>query len=506
MLARWWPVATVFLLALAARPAAADPRGFDPDAVYRIPVGDGPRRGAETAPITIVEWSDFACKFCNRIRPTLEQLERLYPGKLRWAYRHLPLDDDDTLAAEASLAAAAQGRFWPMHDRLFAVHGQVDRAAVELYAAELGLDLGRFRADLDSGAFRARVAADADTARLLGIAGTPTFFVNGRAVRGAQPLQVFVRVVEEELARVESARKSGGAADYDALVAAGRPTADMPADTAPAVDDLDSQSTYRVGLGLPGHAIGPADALVTVVVWSDFECPYCAQLAPTLVRLRKEYGDRVRLIHRHLPLVGHPHAQLAAEAAVAAAAQGKFWPMCDALFARRGALSRADLEADARAAGLDLAAFRAALDDRRYHDAVAADAASAGTLGITGTPTMFVNGAPVSGAVRWERLQQVVDLQLAAAERLVAAGVERRDVYGLVMVSARTGERGDPSQMPMPASTGVVELGQADRETAVIAACRDREPTRAGSLAGRLTGEHRAAAARTCSAYGIDLR
>src|SRR5689334_12488143 len=117
-----WSLALLLLASLA--PAArADHPVFDPAAVYKIPMGSGPRRGPDSAPITIVEWSDYTCRYCNRVNPTLDQVDRLYPGKLRWVYRQFPLDPDNTLTGEASLAAAAQGRFWPMHDRLFAVHG-----------------------------------------------------------------------------------------------------------------------------------------------------------------------------------------------------------------------------------------------------------------------------------------------------------------------------------------------------------------------------------------------
>jgi len=500
-------VLAVIIAGLIAAPAAADVHGFDPVAVYRVALGDGPRRGPADAPVTIVEFSDFSCRYCNRVRGTLAQLDQLYPGRLRWVFRHMPLNDDAPLAAEASMAAAAQGRFWPMHDRLFDVHGRVDRAAVELIAADLGLDLGRFRADLDAGTYRDRVRADAEAARHLGVAGTPTFFVNGRGLRGSLPLQVFVRILDEELARAEAARRSGVApsALYDHLVGSGRPGADVDVDAAPRFQELDPQVRYRVGLGLDGHSDGPADAPITVVEWSDFECPFCARNAPTMARLRREYAGRVRVVFRHLPLPMHRNAGLAAEAAIAAAAQGRFWAMHDRIFADPEHLSRAALEAHAGAIGLDLAAFRAALDDRRYRDAVVADAAAGSVLGIDGTPTLFVNGVPVVGAVSWQRLSAVVDAQLAEAERLIAAGVARGDVYSLLLSDAAWVEKGDPSRMPVTATVGVIELGQVDREEAVVAACRSRDRARAGSMAGRLTGEHKQAAAGACAAYGVDL-
>jgi protein-disulfide isomerase len=221
------------------------------------------------------------------------------------------------------------------------------------------------------------------------VTGTPTFFINGRPLRGAQPLGVFVRVIEEEMTRASDALATGAAREglYERLVVDGSPGADTEAEEQYGAPKLDPSSVYRVGLGLAGHSMGSADALVTVVVWSDFQCPYCGVNAPSMAKLREEYGDQVRVVYRHLPLPMHPEAELAAEAAVAAAAQGKFWAMHDRLFADPRHLTRADLEAAGEAVGLDMKALRAALDDRRYRDAVADDTAAGAALGISGTTT-----------------------------------------------------------------------------------------------------------------------
>jgi predicted DsbA family dithiol-disulfide isomerase len=206
-----------------------------------------------------------------------------------------------------------------MHDRLFAVAGRVDRAAVEMFAVELGVDLARFRADLDSGAAREVVGRERALARRLGLTGTPAFFINGRAIPGARPLSSFLEVVRDELTRARAAAPGGDR--YAAAIAGGRARADSDAEPAPPLE-LSPTSTYRVGLGLPGHRIGPDDAAVTIVVWSDFLCPYCAAEAPVLDRLRREHPQDVRVIYRHYPLPMHPGADLAAEAAVEAGRQG----------------------------------------------------------------------------------------------------------------------------------------------------------------------------------------
>lgn len=472
---------------------------FDAQTVYKVPRGASPTDGPADAPVTIVSWSDFACGYCYRVQPTLDTLNKLYPGQLRWVHRTLPLDDEDTVTAEAALAAAAQGRFKPMSDRLYAIGGRVDRAGVELIARELGLDMVRFRADLDTGAYRAQIVADTRDAIALGVTGTPTFFVNGRPVHGNQPLAVFVEVIEQELARAQA---SGGT--YEALVADGKLRADSAEETQHARPDLDLYATYRVGLGMPGHQLGPDTALVTIVVWSDFQCPYCARAAPVLAQLHAKYGDEVRIVFRHLAMSFHRKAGLAAEAAVAAAEQGKFWAFHDALWEEFGALDRADLERFAQKAGLDMDAFRAALDDRRYRDLVLAEGASAMALGVEGTPTMFVNGQPVIGAKDFATMDRLVSSHLDRARGMVNAGLAPGDVYAVVMSDAVGVERADPSRVPDPAAATIAQRG-GEVARSVIAACRRRDRARASRLAAQLGGVHRTRAAAVCAAAGIDL-
>lgn len=493
-------VLAVVLLATSAR---ADQLSFDPKTVYNIPRGTAHADGPADAPITIVVWSDYACGYCARVQGTLDQLSRLYPGQLRWVHRTLPLDEDYTLAAEASLAAAAQGKFRPMHSRLFALRGRVTRAEAELVARELGLDMIRFRADLDAGTYRGEVRSDSKDAAKLGVTGTPTFFINGRPVHGNQPLKVFVDVVEQELSRAQAASANKPADLYEALVAGGKPSADTP-DAEHDQVDLDPGQPYRMGLGLPGHQLGPAEALVTIVAWSDFQCPYCQRQSTALEHVREKYGDQVRIVYRHYPLISHRDAQLAAEASVAAAEQGKFWAFHDQIWKNFGKLSRTDLEEYAKAAGLDLAKFRAALDERRYYDAVMTESAAAAAFGVQGTPTMFINGQPIVGSRETADLDRVIDAHIKNAKAAIAHGLPKTDVYALVMSMAQGAERADPSAIPDSAAVKI-EMRADDRARAVTAACRRRDAARATKLAGTLTGDHKRRAATVCAGEGIDL-
>jgi protein-disulfide isomerase len=138
-------------------------------------------------------------------------------------------------------------------------------------------------------------------------------------------------------------------------------------------------------------SFGPQTAQVTIVEFSDFQCPYCAQASETVKRIRDTYGDKVRFVFRQFPLSFHQNARAAAEAALAAHAQGKFWPYHDRLFAHQGALDRKSLETYAQELGLDVPAFKKSLDDKAYDGQIEADIALRRTAKVDGTPTMFIN-------------------------------------------------------------------------------------------------------------------
>ncbi len=159
-------------------------------------------------------------------------------------------------------------------------------------------------------------------------------------------------------------------------------------------------------------SLGSADAKVTVEVWSDFQCPFCARGATVLKQLREKYGEQVRLVFRHQPLPMHQHARMAAAASMAAHEQGRFWEFHDALFANQGALDRAALEALAGKLGLDMERFRRALDSSTWRTYVETEVAEAQRRGVRGTPTFFVNGKPVVGAQPLSVFTDAIDAQL----------------------------------------------------------------------------------------------
>jgi len=424
------------ILILAALVFACDNRPAEPPPsppavrpafeLYRVPLGDSPARGGSGPRVTVVVFSEFQCPFCARVAPTLEQLQRSYGDDVRLVFKHRPLPFHDRAlpAALAAEAAREQGRFWEMHDKLFANQGALGAAELERYATELGLDVARWKAALASPGARARVDADAALADQLAVNGTPSFFINGRPLVGAQPPAKFRALIDDELRRADEKLKLGvaRAALYAELTRDGLARAPKPAVTPTRGDDgAGENEVVRVPLGdTAGVTRGPADALVTIVEYADFQCPFCARVEPTLDRVLDEYNGRVRLVWRDFPLAFHESAAPAALAAREARAQGRFWQVHKQLMASQGALDRPPAERPGARAELD------------------ADVAAAAKLGVRGTPTFFINGRRVVGAQPFEKFKGIIDEELRKAEALVARGTPRSRLYETLMKDART--------------------------------------------------------------------
>ncbi len=161
----------------------------------------GPSKGPESAPITIVEWSDFECPYCVKAEPTVKQLLAAYPGKIRLVYRDfpLPMHPRAPKAAEAAHCAGDQGKYWEMHEKLFANATKLELADLKGYARAVGVDGAKFDKCIDSNEKAAVVEKHKKAGDEVGVTGTPAFFINGRSLSGAQPLEAFKAIVDQEL-------------------------------------------------------------------------------------------------------------------------------------------------------------------------------------------------------------------------------------------------------------------------------------------------------------------
>jgi protein-disulfide isomerase len=400
-----------------ATPKKEEARPGEPQAgeVYKAEVTGAPIKGAKDALVTIVQFSDFQCPYCSRVEPTIDQVMKEYAGKVRVAWRNMPLPFHDKAkpAAIAAMAANQQGKFWQMHDILFKNQQALGPDDLQKYAKEIGLDMGKFKAALEDKKLVTSIEADAAMGGKIGARGTPAFFINGTFLSGARPFDQFKARIDEELKKAEElVKKAGGKAKvYDAIMKTAKAEVGGGAPSKPSEGEAAPGPAKKVDVG-NAPARGPKNAPISVVLFSDFQCPFCGRVEPAISELEKAYPGKVRVAWKNYPLPFHNNAKPAAEAALAANEQGKFWEMHDILFKNQQALTAADLEKYAKEIGLDMGKFKAAIDSHKFAAQVEADTKQGAALGVQGTPAAFVNGNLVSGAQPVEAFKKIVDAEL----------------------------------------------------------------------------------------------
>jgi len=401
-----------------------------------------PTWGSPDAPVTIVLWSDFECPFCSRVGETLEQLKRAYgPERLRLVWKNLPLafHAHARPAAEAAMTVFALGgstAFWKFHDLVFANQRRLSPENLVAWAVQAGVARVRFEESLLARRSKAKVDEDMALGGRLDIQGTPVFRINGVLLSGAQPVESFRAIIDGQLATAQDLLAGGIPARgiYPALcnrnVVVAAP---LPA-VAPGPRPEDT-TVYGVTVDRDDPVRGPADALVTLVLWSDFECPFCRRIEATLAKLVQKYGPELRIVWKDFPLPFHrqavPAAVLARLALGGKGVEG-FWRAHDALVEVGDALDEAALKAVAGRLGLAWPEVQKAIADQRFQPVFDREDELAKKLGVRGTPCSFVNGRRIEGAMPVEAFVAVIDAQLAKARDLLEAGKARQGLYAAI--------------------------------------------------------------------------
>lgn len=398
-----------------------EPPPFE-DVAYQVPIGSSPVTGPKTAAITIVEFADFECPFCEQAHATVANLMTKYPNQIRWVMKHNPLPFHP-LAVPAALTAMAVRRragdaaYWEALTRLYAADALSEDLLNEV-ARDFGVPSDELAATWANEQPPIELQSDQDLAMDLNAMGTPHFFINGRRMAGAQPISVFERVIEQELQKVAalgSAPEPYSALQQSALAPLSVTRREVP----PAIDS---------------PTLGDVKAKVVIQMFADFECGYCIRVIPTLAALRARYPGQIRLVWRQLPLPFHQHARQAAAAALEARAQmGErgFWLMAERLMGMPNAflgtgkvalpgkatdLSSQALSETAQELGLDEGRFGKALEQGIHDPSIAADEQVARSLGVHGTPAFFVGPYGLDGAQPLERFDRLVRLVLAESK------------------------------------------------------------------------------------------
>jgi protein-disulfide isomerase len=422
--------------------SAAATGNFDHSAASVPVTAKDPIWGKAGAPVTIVEISDFECPFCSRVNPTMKQIKETYgPDKVRLVWKHNPLPFHKAArpaheAAATVMGLAGSDAFWKFHDQAFANQKDLTPENFEKWAVAAGVDLAKFKEAFAAKTYASKVDDDMKVAKSIGASGTPAFRINGVTVSGAQPFDKFKEVIDAQL---EEAKKlvASGTKPMDVYTQLtnknqnAQPSQDSPKKPA-AADEEEDKSVWKVPVLADDPTEGPKDALVTIIEFSEYQCPFCKRVNETLDKVTETYKDDVRIVWKDNPLPFHPRAKPAAIFArhvYKTKGEKAFWAVHHALFESQPKLEDADLQAIAEKNGVPWDAVKSAIDSNKYMDKIDQSVEVASDFQARGTPHFFINGVRLSGAQPFDNFKKVIDEQLAKAKALVAKGVPRAKVY-----------------------------------------------------------------------------
>lgn len=435
--------AVVVAVAETATPAAAEEE--DPHAQSPIPVTrEDPVLGHREALVTIVAFLDLQCPFCARVQATLDRIRSEYPAdqvRLVWKHNPLAFHKEARPAQEAAIAVfrlAGNDAFFRFTRHAFDGQRELTTDNLARWAQEEGVTRADLGAALAEPEVSDKLERDMALAQRIGATGTPGFRINGVTLAGAQPFERFAAIIDDQLRAAQELLSS----DVPRREVSLRLTQQNYAQPAPKalVDETPADTTvHQILVNADDPVRGPKDALVTIVEWGDFQCPFCKRVADTLERIRQDYPDDVRIVWKDNPLPFHKEALPAARFAhYVRTHQGNdaFWAVHDALFAGQADLGEELYERLAKKRGLPWSAAKLAIEDESRHRHIRDDQAQASDFDAKGTPHFFINGLRLSGAQPRERFEELIVQQIAVARRVMEDGVLRKDVYDELMKSA----------------------------------------------------------------------
>ncbi len=428
---------------ITADTASASGASWD-DSESPVPISSkDPMWGKREAPVTIVEYSDFQCPYCSRVEPTLDQVRTTYGGdkvRIVWKNNPLPFHQNAKPAAEAAqgvFALTGSDGFWKFHDTAFKNQSALNDDSYAKWAKDAGVkDEAAFKAGLASHKWADKVDKDLNDGKAAGVQGTPSFFINGVFINGAQPFDNFKKTIDEELQKAQAKIASGTAKNrvYVEMSKENKKAAPPPKDEE---EKEDTTTVFKVPVG-NSPVLGDPHALVTIVEFSDFQCPFCGRVEPTLKAVRDKYGDKVRLVWKNEPLPFHPAAEPAAEAAMEVRAEKGdkgFWEAHDKFFASQKDLTNGSapnidgIVKTAAETGASADKIKKAMDGHTHKKEIDADADVGEDFQANGTPHFFINGRRLVGAQPEEKFDKIIDEEIKKAQGLVASGTKPSELY-----------------------------------------------------------------------------
>jgi len=386
--------------------------GLDRNKEYKFELSGAPVLGSSNAKVKLVLWSDFQCPFCKNMHQALESMVKSNPDNFALYMKDRVVHPAALIEHEAALAAQAQGKFWEFADQLFANQGEFQQlsqggedAQAKIQdklldiAKNLGLNVDQFKSDLDSHNIKPVIDKEQEEASAAGINSTPTVLINGYFY-GFEPEELKTKAAEL-LTSPEKPKAEGLEAKLNSIdqkvsnlvkFFESRKQAQQPRGP-------QQGKEYKFDLA-KSPVIGNPGAKVKVVVFSDFQCPYCEKMGLLLESVQKEHSKEVAIYFENY--VVHPPAGPEHEAAMSANSQGKFRQMHDLLFKNRAELIKAGQEGEdklvakilelGKEAGLNVSQLKTDLEKGTYRELIAANMKEGQAAGVSGTPSVFVNG------------------------------------------------------------------------------------------------------------------
>ena len=402
---------------------------YIPNMVYGFSAKTPTLGDPKTARVAIMVYGDFQCPYSAQTVPLIQEIRKNYPTDISVTFRNLPIDTHDQAipAAKAALAANRQGKFWEYHDALYDVGQTLDASMYNRIAARLGLDMDKFTADFADKELDYIVQADTIISGRAGATATPTMLINGRRYMGAMPFSSFKHVIEGEIERVNDLMKSE---DLNLFAARGRITESNFKRNARTDDRHDESLDALVRVPREGTPMkGADDPLVSIIVFSDFECSHCAKAEGLAQQLMDDFPGKIGFGFRHHPMHFHKNARFAAQAAAFAQSQGKFWALHDKMYQNQQAISEDDIRSYMVDIGLNVDIFDAQQKAGTNESKVEHDLKVAAMAGVQATPTFSINGRLKEGILEYDIMKATVEQAIKQAEDLIARNIATRDGF-----------------------------------------------------------------------------
>lgn len=421
-----------------------------------VPVeADDAQQGSPTALVTVVGFLDFECSFCAMGFDTLQQLREKYSDQdLRIVFKHLPLQSHQlalpaAIAGQAVQDVAGSDAFFQFANLAFKNGSDISYQELAEWAKTAGAPRELYSEAVGDPETLRRVAQDAGLAQQLGVDSTPAFYINGQLLSGAQPIEVFQQAIDQEITAMTANPSSSWRDTYQARVATNM--------KASLVTALLAQDPHDFKVPIDDSPVaGSKDALVTLVMFTDFECPFCKRGEDTVQKLQTKYKDALRVVFKHLPLAFHERARPAALLSAQVYEKkgtSAFFSASRQIFSLNETLSDQHLAQVGREHGLSASEIQQALEDKvpSLSERLERDRILADDVLARGTPHFFINGKRLSGARPSSHFEALIEHELRRAKTLIAQGTQPAQVYETLQKTALS--PGAPTKITLPIAT-----------------------------------------------------